>query len=442
MVKLRLGDYHDAIVVGGVTGTCMMPKTLLLCFIHGFKGGQDTFGAFPEHLRALVRQCRPTLDVHTVVYPKYETRGNLAECVSRFREWLTEQVIDLEVRNGQSSPTIDPSVRVLLIGHSMGGILAVDTVLGLISDLNVGDSEVPNESMFPYIQGILAFDTPYLGIAPGVFAHFNPVSIVGEQLSGLTSLLWESQPVEEKIPVEAPKKDELSEALSTPKDSKAAPISAWQRWGILAMPTEPTKQEDVSVAPPSPKDATTVPTSAWQRWGKVATLASTSVVLAAGGVAAAYVKRDSIKEGWSWMGSHLEFVGCLVKVGELQARLAHIAQVNRKRGIGFGNFYTRLGKGAIDRTNGATSLLGWQRTFCNLPPSGGDACFWRETVNDDATNEMCAHTAMFLPRDNSGYDEMSRAARDLILDWTGNNWYMADTGLEQQSFQIVEKNSK
>lgn len=52
-----------------------MKKTLLLCFIHGFKGGDDTFGGFPEHLRALVSHGLPNLDVRAIVYPKFETRG-------------------------------------------------------------------------------------------------------------------------------------------------------------------------------------------------------------------------------------------------------------------------------------------------------------------------------------------------------------------------------
>ena len=120
-----------------------MPKTLLLCFIHGFKvgrltlslslrllppflraakksihptlatpaspfgglfmpaqtsssvailnqnqGGDDTFGGFPEHLRALVSHAlAPNVAVKVVTYPKFETRGDLHECVARLREW-------------------------------------------------------------------------------------------------------------------------------------------------------------------------------------------------------------------------------------------------------------------------------------------------------------------------------------------------------------------
>lgn len=96
-----------------------MKKTLLLCFIHGFKvctphtlppplaassvvivsvshstnflkGGEDTFGAdyqFTKDLRDLVGQALPKVDVEVVVYPKYETRGDLGSCVSRFRDW-------------------------------------------------------------------------------------------------------------------------------------------------------------------------------------------------------------------------------------------------------------------------------------------------------------------------------------------------------------------
>ena len=101
-----------------------MRKTLLLCFIHGFKGGEDTFGErseFSRHLASLVGAALPRVNVRAVTYPRYETRGDLYECVARFRYWLLERVIDLEVANGTPSPTVDPSVRVVLVGHSNGG---------------------------------------------------------------------------------------------------------------------------------------------------------------------------------------------------------------------------------------------------------------------------------------------------------------------------------
>ena len=51
------------------------------------QGGDDTFGGFPEHLRALVSHALPKITVKAVTYPKFETRGDLLECVGRFREW-------------------------------------------------------------------------------------------------------------------------------------------------------------------------------------------------------------------------------------------------------------------------------------------------------------------------------------------------------------------
>ena len=88
-----------------------MHRTLLLCFIHGFKvrllspgstsaifawviliesflkGGDDTFAAFPQDLSALVSHALPNITIKAVTYPKFETRGDLKECVGRFREW-------------------------------------------------------------------------------------------------------------------------------------------------------------------------------------------------------------------------------------------------------------------------------------------------------------------------------------------------------------------
>lgn len=51
------------------------------------QGGDDTFAGFPEHLRALASHALPNITVKAVTYPKFETRGDLKECVGRFREW-------------------------------------------------------------------------------------------------------------------------------------------------------------------------------------------------------------------------------------------------------------------------------------------------------------------------------------------------------------------
>jgi hypothetical protein len=67
--------------------TAPRKKTLLLVFIHGFKGGDDTFARFPPHLRALLSHALPHLTVVQVQYPKFDTRGDLSECVVRFKEW-------------------------------------------------------------------------------------------------------------------------------------------------------------------------------------------------------------------------------------------------------------------------------------------------------------------------------------------------------------------
>jgi pimeloyl-ACP methyl ester carboxylesterase len=349
----------------------MKKKTLLLCFIHGFKGDDDTFDRFPFDLKALVSHALPQLNIESVVYPRYETRGDLAACVARFREWLQTRVIDLEVAAGTQSPTIDPSVRTVLVTHSMGGIVAADTLLSIIDDQVVKSGHNnPEKFMFPYIQGILAFDTPYLGLSPAIFAHgadtnLKTASSAISQVSALASGLFATRAATEG-----------SKALN-----------------------QPPSNEDKGKEPETP--------GFWSQWGKAVSYAGAASVLAAGG-AVAYFKRDELGEGWGWVSSHLEFVGVLMKGEELKERTERASSIE---GIGFANLYTALG----DRGKAKG-----ERTFCILPQKGGKG--WFRCTNTMAQDEVNAHVSMFHPKTNPWYFEMSQLAKELVVRWATNEW--------------------
>lgn len=247
----------------------------------------------------------------------------------------------------------------------MGGIVAAETVIGLASETPIysedgiekkDDSPSFNTLMFPYIQGVLAFDTPYLGISPGVVAHgaeghyqkaAAAASAISE-LSGLGSNLWGSK--------------------------KADPVV---KPSAGALP-----------APPSASNASSG--NVWQRWGKVAMYAGAAGAVAAGS-AAAWLKRDTITEGFSWATSHLEFVGCLARGEELKKRVQYMVKLSQEIDVGFANLYTRLGKGAPSKeVSMVGTVLGSQRTFCNLPKKTSTGR-WQEAINDKASEEILAH---------------------------------------------------
>ncbi|POR36457.1 Uncharacterized protein TPAR_03346 [Tolypocladium paradoxum] len=148
--------------------------------------------------------------------------------------------------------------------------------------------------------------------------------------------------------------------------------------------------------------------------------------VAAGG-AAAWVNREHITSGWTWVSSHLEFVGCLARAEELKKRVACMVQLGDELGVGFANLYTRLGKAAPAKEVGMVgTVLGRERTFCNLPKTLA-AGEWREAVNDKAADETVAHTSMFEPMENPGYDKLSDDAAGLIAKWADNDWYASSS---------------
>ncbi|PYH87062.1 hypothetical protein BO82DRAFT_2021 [Aspergillus uvarum CBS 121591] len=410
-----------------------MKKTLLIVFIHGFKGGDDTFGDFPRHFCTVVSRALPAVRVTTAVYPKYETRGDLRECVSTFREWLQNTVIDLEVVNRTASPTVDPSVHVFLVGHSMGGIVAAETLLLLASEqplppkpaVNVStqpnapgsctdsDTSIGTSSfMFPHIQGVLAFDTPFLGIAPGVVSYgaegqFRNATTAYTALSEVAGLFGIGG-------------SNNSSGETTSSDRSGEPKES--------LPTASTN------------DAAATPS--WQRWGRYAMFAGAGA-LAAGGAAAVYSQRQRLTDGWGWVSSHLVFVGCLARSSDLRQRLALISEVQKDRGIACVNFYTCLGKNAsslVENTNRSNTSFSQKiirskdRTFCSLPAGSQGpevpvpGLRWARAVNDKAADEIKAHTSMFLHTENPGYASLIREASRALVESVDRGWYATATG--------------
>lgn len=363
-----------------------------------------------------------------------------------FLHRLQDKVIDIEVANETPSPTVDPSVHVILIGHSMGGIVGAEALLllaseqvlpppsALDSDLSSSkssnaDGKKPAETntfMFPHIQGLLAFDTPFLGIAPGVVSytaenHYKTASAAYGAISEVAGVFgWGSN------------KNTSNAKPDSSGGKKSAP---------LALP--PANSPPSSLA-----DAAATPS--WQRWGRYAMFAGAAGAVAAGGAAALYTQRDRFSAGWNWATSHLEFVGCLARPEELRRRLAAVANLQKERGIGFADFYICLGRGAIavptdtDRAPSSLSqhiLRSKTRTFCNLPEDVGGDCDeisgmrWIKTVNEKATDETKAHMTIFSPNDNPTLSKMAHEARNLLVEWVDKGWYSAASSRHGSGFE-------
>ncbi|KAJ5161493.1 hypothetical protein N7492_006885 [Penicillium capsulatum] len=388
-----------------------MPRTILFVFIHGFKGNEDTFGKFPESLKGRISRALPAVRVCTAVYPKYETKGELQECVSRLRDWLQNTVIDLEVENKTASPMVDPSVHVYLVGHSMGGIIAAELALLLAAEqplhhkLNEEDDDqepAMEPIMFPHIQGVLAFDTPFLGIAPGVFSygaegHYQNASTAYNTATQVAGMF----------------------GLGGKKDTPGAANNA--------------QPANVDVAAPPP----------WQTWGRYAMYVGAAGAMVGAGGAALWSQRQNISAGVDWVSSHLVFVGCLARGAELKRRLAGMASVQRDRGIHFANFYTCLGSGASPlMAKSGDSRLSWSemiirssnRTFCVLPDDVENAkgnepkpeqpgVRWIKAINHRASDEVKAHTSMFQLKENPHFYDMVEDVRKAVVGSIDKGWY-------------------
>ncbi|OSC98955.1 hypothetical protein PYCCODRAFT_1374140 [Trametes coccinea BRFM310] len=337
---------------------------VLLVFIHGFKGTDSTFGEFPQRLQHVVSESLGNATVESIVFPAYETKGDLNAAVTRFADWLTDLTVRREVANGLGGGA--GKANIVLCGHSMGGLLAADALIEFVNTRP--DKLAP---LWPNIVACIAFDTPYLGLHPFVFK--NSATQAAGYVRSATSVL-----------------------------------SGFKGWGskTATTTTTATKAPIAAGAASSAQTTTASSTSVWQKWAPAA-YAVGGALLAGVAAGTAYYKRDDIGVGYAWISDHMKYVGNLWNQEELEARLSKLLEIESQMGVLFHTFYTYL----------PPSPPAYQtpRTFAVIPrqntPLGRHFVANRNTL---ASDEIQAHTGMFDSKSNDGYYELGLSTAQLV----------------------------
>ncbi|RPD67340.1 hypothetical protein L226DRAFT_477730 [Lentinus tigrinus ALCF2SS1-7] len=344
---------------------------VLLIFIHGFKGDDSTFGEFPQRLAHILSESLPNTTVESVVFPAYETKGELNAAVVRFADWLTDLTVRKEVANGGAG-----RAKIVLCGHSMGGLLAADALIEFVRTRP--DQNAP---LWPNIVACLAYDTPYLGLHPHVFK--NSATQAAEYVRTATNVLNSFK----------------SWRAKTPSGAAAAAAAS------NAPPPVPPK---AAIAPP-PAAEPSAGTSLWQKWAAPAAYTLGGALFAGAAAGAAYYKREDIGVGATWVTDHLKYVGNLWNKDELDARLDRILQIESRYGVLFQTFFSCIPASPPDFPR--------SRTFAVLPhPNTPLGWHYAPNHNSLAADEIQAHTGMFDGKRNDGYYDLGLSSAKLIRE--------------------------
>ncbi|KAJ6018552.1 hypothetical protein N7522_002016 [Penicillium canescens] len=114
-------------------------------------GSEASFYNFPAHVHDLLTDLLSESHViYTRVYPRYKTHGELQAAVNDFSSWLAPHEVD--------------DLDIILVGHSLGGILSAEVAL-------LPDSTGKTTTGLKHrILGLVNFDVPFLGLHPRVIA--------------------------------------------------------------------------------------------------------------------------------------------------------------------------------------------------------------------------------------------------------------------------------
>ncbi|KAI0019202.1 hypothetical protein F4780DRAFT_462564 [Xylariomycetidae sp. FL0641] len=389
-----------------------MPRTLLLCFIHGFKGDDDTFRTFPYDLKTQVGKKLPDQNVESIVYPKYETKGELGQCTEAFLSWLKEKVMEVRKAHTETPwPPHDREVGVVLVAHSMGGFVASDTLFLVLNERMA--NEQGDGPIFPLIQGILSFDTPFNGLARsmfvyGAFSNYQKVSSVFNVMTALSAA------------PSALSRSAFSRSTATVPSARTS-SPAWKGWQLVAVRTGTVGAIAAGgVTAYMHREQIMNGMRSMRNLNKESVKEGYQQSLDTLSQGLAYINRGNVGRSFEYLSDHYTFVGTLLKQQELGRRLERMALL---KGVGIHDFYTSLGENGM--WSGGYFVP--ERTFCAIPSKDQAASplFSRQVIKK-VENEVQAHMSMFIRDKNDEYEQMTEEASNLVIRWFNDDSDIVD----------------
>ncbi|KAF7525459.1 hypothetical protein G7054_g11082 [Neopestalotiopsis clavispora] len=395
-----------------------MPRTLLLCFIHGFKGDDDTFQSFPHDLKIQVAKKIPDQNVESVVYPKYETKGELAQSTEQFLSWLRERVMDVRKEHSEKPwPAHDRDVGVILVAHSMGGFVAADALFSVLNE-RIANKDADDTPIFPLIQGILTFDTPYNGLARSMFVYgafsnyqkvssvFNVMTAIGAAAPAQLSKLSLKRATASAVPARSSNPAWKSWQLIAVKTGTVGAIAAG---GVAAYMHRKQIMDGM-------RNMKNISRESVQESVKEGYQNSVDAV----GQGLAYINRGNVGKSFEYLSDHFTFIGSLMKQQELSRRLERMGEL---KGVGIHDFYTSLGENGV--WSGGYFVP--ERTFCAVPEKEHVAShIFSKRVITETEDEVQAHMSMFKRDKNVNYEEMTDEASELVISWFNDDSNIVD----------------
>ncbi|KAG8908169.1 hypothetical protein FRB99_008712 [Tulasnella sp. 403] len=256
----------------------------------------------------------------------------------------------------------------------MGGLLAADACISLAKW-----RPDPAAPLWPNIIACISFDTPYLGLHPWVF------------------------------------KNTASKALGyvDAARSVASGFGFFNGKASAANPTQAQPAALITAPPPEPAAGG----NSWTRFLTPAAGYTVGGVLLAGAAAGtAIYHRQDIQKSVNWAQDHMKYVGNLWNEKHLAERVNALMKLSRTKdeggqGILFRNFYTLLPpKGRLHPQPRTFIILPKPEPASELDPAN----FFLAAVNNEADDEIAAHTGMFDPKTNDGYYQLGLGAVEII----------------------------